>query len=61
MGSRKGSHDRVKLQEGTSVFGVLAEPWIVEGQREITEFGGWREHVATIAESDHAYNPVKST
>ncbi len=36
---------RVELQGGISVFGVLAEPWVVEGQREITEFGGWREYM----------------
>ena len=40
---------RVQLQEGMSVFSVLAEPWIVEGQREITEYGGWREYVSTLA------------
>lgn len=37
---------QVKLQDGINVFGVLAEPWIVEGQREITQFGGWREYMA---------------
>jgi len=40
---------RVQLQDGSSVFGVLAERWVVEGQREITEFGGWREYVSTLA------------
>jgi gamma-glutamylcyclotransferase (GGCT)/AIG2-like uncharacterized protein YtfP len=41
---------RVVLQDERSVLGVLAEPWIVEGQREITEFGGWREYVHTLHE-----------
>lgn len=36
---------RVTLADGTSAFGVLAEPWIIEGQQEITEFGGWREYL----------------
>jgi gamma-glutamylcyclotransferase (GGCT)/AIG2-like uncharacterized protein YtfP len=35
---------RVELQDGTRVYGVLAEPYLVEGQREITDFGGWREY-----------------
>ncbi len=39
---------RVNLQQGSSVFGVLAEPWIVNGQREITELGGWREYVNSL-------------
>jgi hypothetical protein len=38
---------QVILQDGTSTFGVLAEPWIVEGKREITEFGGWREYITS--------------
>jgi hypothetical protein len=37
----------VELEQGRSVFGVLAEPWLIEGQREITEFGGWREYMAS--------------
>jgi gamma-glutamylcyclotransferase (GGCT)/AIG2-like uncharacterized protein YtfP len=36
---------RVELQDGSSVFGVLAEPYLVEGQREITELGGWRGYM----------------
>jgi hypothetical protein len=36
---------QVKLQDGVSVFGVLAEPWVVEGQHEITRYGGWREYM----------------
>ena len=37
---------QVKLQDGSIVFGVLAEPWLVEGQDEITRYGGWREYQA---------------
>ncbi|MBI3949844.1 MAG: gamma-glutamylcyclotransferase [Acidobacteria bacterium] len=38
---------RVELKDGTTAFGVLAEPWLVEGQREITDFGGWREYISS--------------
>jgi hypothetical protein len=37
---------KVKLADGTEVLGVLGEPILCEGQREITEFGGWRAYVA---------------
>lgn len=36
---------RVLLDDGTDVLGVLAEPILTEGQREITEFGGWRAYI----------------
>lgn len=35
---------KVKLQDGSEVLGVLAEPWLVEGQKEITELGSWRQY-----------------
>lgn len=35
---------KVLLADGTVVLGVLGEPFLVEGQREITEFGGWRAY-----------------
>jgi len=28
------------------VLGVLGEPFLCEGQREITEHGGWRAYIA---------------
>ena len=37
---------RYPLDDGTMVLGVLGEPAYVEGQREITEYGGWRAYVA---------------
>lgn len=37
---------RVVLDDGDTVLGVLAEPFLVEGQREITEYGGWRAYLA---------------
>ena len=36
---------RVLLDDGSDVLGVLAEPILTEGQREITEFGGWRAYI----------------
>ena len=38
---------KVKLEDGSEVLGVLGEPILCEGQREITAFGGWREYVAS--------------
>ncbi len=34
----------VLLGDGSRVFGVLAEAYLVEGQTEITVHGGWREY-----------------
>ena len=39
-----GGVGKVKLQDGSEVLGVLAEPWLVEGQKEITELGSWRQY-----------------
>ena len=36
---------RVLLEDGSEVFGVLAEPYLVEGRREITAHGGWRAYL----------------
>ncbi len=33
-----------KLADGSEVLGVLAENWLTEGQREITELGSWRKY-----------------
>lgn len=35
---------KVKLLDGSEVLGVLAEPWLVDGQKEITEHGSWRQY-----------------
>ena len=37
---------KVQLEDGSIVLGVLGEPALVEGQREITSYGGWRAYVA---------------
>jgi hypothetical protein len=36
---------KIELDDGTEVLGVLAEPALVYGQPEITEYGGWRAFV----------------
>ena len=38
---------KVSLLSGDEVLGVLAEPILCEGQREITKHGGWRAYCAT--------------
>jgi quercetin dioxygenase-like cupin family protein/gamma-glutamylcyclotransferase (GGCT)/AIG2-like uncharacterized protein YtfP len=38
---------KVRLHDGEEVLGVLAEPILCEGQREITHHGGWRQYVAS--------------
>jgi gamma-glutamylcyclotransferase (GGCT)/AIG2-like uncharacterized protein YtfP len=37
---------KVKLASGEEVLGVLAEAILCTGQREISEFGGWRAYRA---------------
>jgi gamma-glutamylcyclotransferase (GGCT)/AIG2-like uncharacterized protein YtfP len=37
---------KVRLEDGSTVLGVLGEPALVEGQREITRYGGWRAYIA---------------
>jgi len=37
---------KVLLKDGSIVLGVLAEPFLCEGQPEITAFGGWRAYTA---------------
>ena len=36
---------KVWLDDGSALLGVLGETALVEGQREITEYGGWRAYV----------------
>lgn len=36
---------RVRLADGEDVLGVLGEPFLCEGEREITDYGGWRAYV----------------
>lgn len=37
---------KVRLMDGEEVLGVLGEPIICEGQKEITQFGGWRSYLS---------------
>ena len=37
---------KVVLKDGRVVLGVLGEPFLCEGEREITAFGGWRGYTA---------------
>ena len=37
---------KVVLHDGSVVLGVLGEPFLCEGQREITSFGSWRAYTA---------------
>jgi carbamate kinase len=37
---------KVKMDDGSTVLGVLGEPALVEGSKEITKYGGWRAYVA---------------
>lgn len=39
---------KVALDDGREVLGVLAEPWLVEGQKEITDLGGWRAYTGQL-------------
>lgn len=38
---------KVLLDDGSIVLGVLGEPFLCEGQKEITAFGGWRAYMAS--------------
>ena len=42
---------KVKLADGTTILGVIAEPIVCEGQREITHFGGWRAYLTRASDS----------
>jgi hypothetical protein len=37
---------KVMLADGSDVLGVLGEPLLCEGQKEITAAGGWRAYIA---------------
>ena len=37
---------KVQLMDGEEVLGVLGEPFLVAGQQEITQWGGWRAYIA---------------
>jgi hypothetical protein len=39
---------KIKLVDNSDVLGVLGEPFLCEGQREITEFGGWHNYIKSL-------------
>ncbi|MEM7127247.1 MAG: glutamyl-tRNA amidotransferase [Chloroflexota bacterium] len=39
---------RLSLSDSREVLGVLGEPFLCEDQLEITQFGGWREYMASL-------------
>jgi gamma-glutamylcyclotransferase (GGCT)/AIG2-like uncharacterized protein YtfP len=41
---------KVKLADGSVVLGVLGEPILCEGQKEITSFGNWRRYVESVSQ-----------
>lgn len=38
---------RIELRDGTTVLGVLGEPYLCRSGREITHLGGWRAYIAS--------------
>jgi hypothetical protein len=40
---------KITLHDGGEVLGVLGEPLLCEGEREITHHGGWRAYMAARA------------
>ena len=41
---------KVTLEDGQTVLGVVGEPALVEGMREITAWGGWRAYLKSKKE-----------
>ena len=42
---------KVRLADGEETLGVLGEPVLCEGQREITQYGGWRAYITARGRS----------
>lgn len=40
---------KVRLEDGSETLGVLGEPALCEGMRDITEYGGWRAYVDDVS------------
>jgi hypothetical protein len=38
---------KARLADGTIVLAVLGEPFLCDGRKEITDFGGWRAYIAS--------------
>ena len=52
LGEPQGlSIGKVTLTDGETVLGVIAEPELVRGKKEISQYGGWRRYLAeTVAQ-----------
>ncbi|PSN13592.1 glutamyl-tRNA amidotransferase [filamentous cyanobacterium CCT1] len=50
---------KVTLATGETVLGVLGEPVLCEGQREISAFGGWRSYYGSL-ERESQLQPQRS-
>ena len=37
---------QITLADGQSILGILAEPYLVENQKEISKWGGWRAYTS---------------
>ncbi|MCF2971889.1 glutamyl-tRNA amidotransferase [Synechococcus sp. Nb3U1] len=42
---------RILLSDQTEVLGILAEPYLCEGQTEITAWGGWRAYIESLTKN----------
>lgn len=40
--------DKIILIDGKEVYGVIGLPFIIEGRKEITSFGGWRNYIKEL-------------
>ena len=39
---------RVLLEDGSAVLGVIAEPELLKGMKEISDYKGWRNYTASL-------------
>ncbi len=39
---------KIELADGEEILGVLGEPLLCEGQREISQYGGWRAYIKAM-------------
>ena len=47
LGEPQGlSIGKVRLEDGETVLGVIAEPELLRGMKEISAYGGWRKYLA---------------
>ena len=49
---------KVWLSNSEEILGVLGEPILCEGQKDITQYGGWRAYIATFESSKSSLGEV---